>query len=65
MLTHTHIKNFTIVESITFDFEKGLTVLTGETGTGKSIIVDAVGLLLGGRRSDTALIRSSTEQCVY
>ncbi|WP_235378920.1 AAA family ATPase [Candidatus Coxiella mudrowiae] len=34
---------------LTLDFEKGLTVLTGETGTGKSIIVDAVGLALGGR----------------
>lgn len=45
------IKNFAIIRSLTVPFEKGLTVLTGETGAGKSIIIDAIALLLGGRGS--------------
>lgn len=45
------IKNFAIIESLTVSFTKGLTVLTGETGAGKSIIIDAVHLLVGGRGS--------------
>src|SRR3990167_11355904 len=62
MLTHIHIKNFTIVESLSLDFGKGLTVLTGETGAGKSIIVDAVGLALGAR-ADHHCIRPGAEHC--
>ncbi|WP_264770534.1 DNA repair protein RecN [Coxiella burnetii] len=62
MLTHIHIKNFIVVESLSLDFDKGLTVLTGETGAGKSIIVDAVNLALG-ERADTAIIRKEADQC--
>ncbi|MGD6815590.1 DNA repair protein RecN [Metabacillus sp. 84] len=51
MLAELTIKNFAIIESITISFEKGLTVLTGETGAGKSIIIDAIHLLAGGRGS--------------
>ncbi len=51
MLMELSIKNFAIIRSLTVPFEKGLTVLTGETGAGKSIIIDAIGLLLGGRGS--------------
>ncbi|WP_413379826.1 DNA repair protein RecN [Alkalihalobacillus sp. 1P02AB] len=51
MLEELTIKNFAIIDEITIPFEKGLTVLTGETGAGKSIIIDAIGLLLGGRGS--------------
>ncbi|WP_017727025.1 DNA repair protein RecN [Halalkalibacterium ligniniphilum] len=51
MLVELTIKNFAIIEELTIPFEKGLTVLTGETGAGKSIIIDAIGLLLGGRGS--------------
>ncbi|WP_100373424.1 DNA repair protein RecN [Bacillus sp. FJAT-45037] len=51
MLIELSIKHFAIIEEITIPFEKGLTVLTGETGAGKSIIIDAIGLLLGGRGS--------------
>lgn len=51
MLTELSIKNFAIIESLTVSFTKGLTVLTGETGAGKSIIIDAVHLLVGGRGS--------------
>ncbi|CAH0345673.1 DNA repair protein RecN [Bacillus sp. CECT 9360] len=51
MLTEISIKNFAIIEALSISFEKGLTVLTGETGAGKSIIIDAVHLLVGGRGS--------------
>lgn len=51
MLTELSIKNFAIIESLSISLEKGLTVLTGETGAGKSIIIDAIHLLVGGRGS--------------
>ncbi|MFD0048450.1 DNA repair protein RecN [Actinomycetes bacterium NPDC127524] len=51
MLTELSIRNFAIIEALSISFEKGLTVLTGETGAGKSIIIDAVHLLVGGRGS--------------
>ncbi|WP_438310671.1 DNA repair protein RecN [Sporosarcina sp. FA9] len=51
MLSEISIKNFAIIESLEVTFEDGLTVLTGETGAGKSIIIDAVQLLSGGRGS--------------
>ncbi|SFL83230.1 DNA repair protein RecN (Recombination protein N) [Gracilibacillus orientalis] len=51
MLTELSIKNFAIIDELHIPFQKGLTVLTGETGAGKSIIIDAVGLLIGGRGS--------------
>jgi DNA repair protein RecN (Recombination protein N) len=57
VLTHIHIKDLAIVESLELDFSSGLTVLTGETGAGKSIIVDAL-TLVAGNRADAALIRA-------
>ncbi|WP_010284546.1 DNA repair protein RecN [Bacillus timonensis] len=51
MLAELSIKNFAIIESLSVSLDKGLTVLTGETGAGKSIIIDAVHLLVGGRGS--------------
>ncbi|RAK22322.1 DNA replication and repair protein RecN [Anoxybacillus vitaminiphilus] len=51
MLAELSIKNFAIIETLSISFEKGLTVLTGETGAGKSIIIDAIHLLVGGRGS--------------
>lgn len=51
MLAELSIKNFAIIESLTVSFERGLTVLTGETGAGKSIIIDAIHLLAGARGS--------------
>ena len=51
MLSEISIKNFAIIEALSISFEKGLTVLTGETGAGKSIIIDAIHLLVGGRGS--------------
>jgi DNA repair protein RecN (Recombination protein N) len=51
LLSELSIKNFAIIEALSISFEKGLTVLTGETGAGKSIIIDALHLLVGGRGS--------------
>lgn len=51
MLSELSIKNFAIIEALSISFAKGLTVLTGETGAGKSIIIDAIHLLVGGRGS--------------
>ncbi|MEW5745456.1 MAG: DNA repair protein RecN [Nitrospirota bacterium] len=51
MLKELRITNFTIIDALTVDFGTGLTILTGETGAGKSIIVDAIGLLLGSKAS--------------
>ncbi|WP_026689328.1 DNA repair protein RecN [Alteribacter aurantiacus] len=51
MLVELSIKNFAIIDHVTVPFEEGLTVLSGETGAGKSIIIDAIGLLIGGRGS--------------
>jgi len=51
MLTELSIKNFAIIDNLSVHFQEGLTVLTGETGAGKSIIIDAVNLLSGGRGS--------------
>lgn len=51
MLAELSIKNFAIIETLTTSFKKGLTVLTGETGAGKSVIIDAIHLLVGGRGS--------------
>lgn len=51
MLSELSIRNFAIIESLSLSFNNGLTVLTGETGAGKSIIIDAINLLVGGRGS--------------
>lgn len=49
MLRNLHIKNLALIREVDVDFRKGLNILTGETGAGKSIIVDSIGLALGGR----------------
>ena len=60
MLRELSIRNFAIIDDLSINFEKGLTVLTGETGAGKSIVINAVNLLLGGRATPE-LIRTSKE----
>lgn len=62
MLLELHIHNFAIIEDISLDFHNGMTVLTGETGAGKSIIIDAVSLLAGGRGS-ADFVRHGTKKC--
>jgi DNA repair protein RecN (Recombination protein N) len=60
MLRYLSIRNLAVIESVEVEFDAGLTVLTGETGAGKSILVEAVGLLLGGRASSD-LVRTGEE----
>lgn len=61
MLTELSIRNFTILEALSVRFSSGLTVLTGETGAGKSIIVDAIGLLMGEKASQE-MIRTGSQE---
>src|SRR5215470_7263440 len=61
MLTELRIKNFAIIESLTLPLGKGFNVLTGETGAGKSIIVGALGLLLG-ERANADVIRTGADR---
>ena len=62
MLQDLHIKDFAIIEEVDLNFYDGMTVLTGETGAGKSIIIDAVGLLAGGRGS-AEFVRHGAKKC--
>ena len=59
MLTELRIENFAIIEKLELTFGKGLVILTGETGAGKSIILDAVEILIGGR-ADTSVVRANS-----
>ena len=61
MLSYLRISNFAIIEEVELTLGPGLTVLSGETGAGKSLILDAVALLRGGRAS-TEVIRSGAEE---
>ena len=55
MLTHLHIKHFAIIDSSELELHSGMTALTGETGAGKSIMLDALGLVLGARASSDSI----------
>lgn len=63
MLKHLTISNFTLIESVELSFSSGLTIITGETGAGKSIIVDALMLILGERASSD-LVRSGSAKAI-
>lgn len=63
MLSLLHIKNIALIDELRVEFDKGLNLLTGETGSGKSIIVDSLNLLIGGRGL-TELIKQGEEQAV-
>ncbi|KPF78962.1 DNA repair protein RecN, partial [alpha proteobacterium AAP81b] len=60
MLTLLDIRNVVLIEALSLDFAAGLSVLTGETGAGKSILLDALGLALGAR-ADAGLVRAGSE----
>lgn len=61
MLTHLSIRDVVLIDKLDIEFERGLCVLTGETGAGKSIVLDALGLALGGR-ADINLIRAKSDK---
>jgi DNA repair protein RecN (Recombination protein N) len=61
MLNFLQIRNFAIVESLDLEFSGGFTCITGETGAGKSILVDALGLLCGNR-ADTSTVRAGSDR---
>ncbi|MFZ9848227.1 MAG: DNA repair protein RecN [Flavobacteriales bacterium] len=63
MLKQLTIKNFVLIKELKLEFNKGLSVITGETGAGKSIMLDALQLLLGAR-ADSAVIRKGEKKCV-
>lgn len=63
MLQGLFIKNYAIIEKVQVDFDKGLNVITGETGAGKSILLGALGLIMG-KRADTKLLFDRTQKCV-
>ena len=63
MLIKLKVQNFAIIEDIELDFKSGLTVLTGETGAGKSLIIDCIGLLLG-ERAASEMIRQGEEKAI-
>ena len=63
MLIKLKVQNFAIIEDIELDFKSGLTVLTGETGAGKSLIIDCIGLLLG-ERAASEMIRQGEDKAI-
>lgn len=63
MISHIRIKDFAIIDTVSLDLHDGLNIITGETGAGKSIIIEAVSLALGSR-ADTAFIRSGKEKAI-
>ncbi|CAD0007174.1 DNA repair protein RecN [Flavobacterium chungangense] len=63
MITLLSIKNYALIEKLTIDFSKGFSIITGETGAGKSIILGALGLVLG-KRADLTSLKNKEEKCI-
>lgn len=63
MITSLSIKNYALIEKLTIDFSRGFSIITGETGAGKSIILGAIGLVLG-KRADLTSLKNKEEKCV-
>lgn len=63
MLKHLHIENYALIESLDIDLNDGFSVITGETGAGKSILLGAIGLLTGDR-ADLSAIQSGKQRCI-
>ncbi|MDR2427671.1 MAG: AAA family ATPase, partial [Endomicrobium sp.] len=62
MLSSLSVKNFALIEDLSIDFSSGFTVISGETGSGKSILIKSMELLTGAR-ADLALIRAGCSVC--
>ncbi|MFW6275440.1 MAG: AAA family ATPase [bacterium] len=63
MLQSLKIQNYALIQQLEIDFHPGLTILTGETGAGKSIIVGALSLIMG-QRADKSIIKDDQKKCV-
>lgn len=63
MLKHLYIRNYALIKELSISFDKGFSVITGETGAGKSILLGAINMILG-HRTDTKALKNSTEKCV-
>jgi DNA repair protein RecN (Recombination protein N) len=63
MLRHLSIKNYALIDNLEIEFDKGLSIITGETGAGKSILLGAIGLILG-QRAELQVIKDACEKCV-
>ncbi len=63
MIKRLHISNYAIIEELTLDFAQGLSIITGETGAGKSIVLGALNLILGGR-ADTKTLFDESQKCI-
>jgi len=63
MITSLSIKNYALIEKLAIDFSKGFSIITGETGAGKSIILGAIGLVLG-KRADLTSLKNKEEKCI-
>ena len=64
MIQHIHIENYTLIEKLSIDFEEGFSVITGETGAGKSILIGALSLLLGQRAETSVLFDKEKKSIV-
>ena len=63
MIKSLHIENYALIEELDIELHKSFSVITGETGAGKSIILGAIGLLLG-QRADTRSIKDGAKRCI-
>ena len=63
MLTSLHIKNYALIDELNVTFNNGLTIITGETGAGKSILLGGLSLVLG-KRADLSQVKSAGEKCI-
>ena len=63
MLKHLLIKNYTLIDKLDISFQPGFSVITGETGAGKSIILGAISLLLG-QRAEGKVIKTGADRCI-